>query len=120
MHSLSLFFSLILVSLVSLPVYSIKFELPASRYPQHKCVWNAAHKNTLVIVTAVVSPGNSQRIDIDIIDRGDEGNVYLSKKNITGETRLAITSHAEGDVGACFKNHLDFSTSCVRIVSNPI
>jgi hypothetical protein len=33
--------------------------------------------------------------------------VYLSKRNITGETRLAITTHAEGEVGVCLVNHLD-------------
>jgi hypothetical protein len=36
--------------------------------------------------------------------------VYLHKKNINGETRLAITAHADGEVGVCFKNHLDHGT----------
>jgi hypothetical protein len=63
--------------------------------------------NALVIVTANVSPGPGQRIDIEIVDSSPQKNVYLHKKNINSETRLAITSHAEGEVGVCFRNHLD-------------
>jgi hypothetical protein len=66
--------------------------------------------NALVIVTANVAPGVNQRVDIEIIDSSPQKNVYLHKKNINGETRLAITSHAEGEVGVCFKNHLDHGT----------
>ena len=62
--------------------------------------------NALVIVTANVGPGANQRMDIEIIDSSPEKNVYLHKRGINGETRLAITSHAEGEVGVCFKNHL--------------
>ncbi|KAG8216815.1 emp24/gp25L/p24 family/GOLD-domain-containing protein [Butyriboletus roseoflavus] len=53
-----------------------------------------------------VGPGPSQRIDIEIIDSTPQRNVYLSKKDIKGETRLAVTAHAEGEIGVCFKNHL--------------
>jgi hypothetical protein len=60
-----------------------------------------------VIVTANVGPGANQRVDIEILDSSPEKNVYLHKKNINGETRLAITSHAEGEVGVCFKNYID-------------
>jgi len=67
--------------------------------------------NALVIVTANVAPGLNQRVDIEIIDSSPQRNVYLHKKNINGETRLAITSHAEGEVGVCFKNHLDHDAS---------
>jgi len=67
--------------------------------------------NALVIVTANVGPGPNQRVDIEIIDSSPQKNVYLHKKNINGETRLAITAHAEGEVGVCFKNHLDHDVS---------
>jgi len=45
----------------------------------------------------------------------------LNKRDIKGETRLAVTAHAEGDVGVCFKNTLDASvkapnTQFIRIV----
>lgn len=65
-----------------------------------------------MIVTANVSPGANQRVDVEVRDReGGAGNVYLNKKDIKGETRLAVTAHAEGDVGVCFKNSLDACTS---------
>lgn len=90
-------------------VAAIKFNLPAYQYPPLKCIWNTAHTNTLVIVTANVGPGENQRVDVNILDSSDNRNVYLSKKDIKGETRLAITTHAEGEVGVCFKNYIDSS-----------
>ena len=86
---------------------AIKFELPAFRFPPPKCIWNAAHPGALVIVTANVGPGENQRVDVEIIDAGPHKNTYLSKKDIKGETRFAITAHSEADVGVCFKNYLD-------------
>ncbi|KAJ7837267.1 hypothetical protein B0H14DRAFT_2792374, partial [Mycena olivaceomarginata] len=35
-----------------------------------------------------------------------EKRVYLSKRDIKGETRLAVTTYADGEVGVCFKNYL--------------
>lgn len=95
------------ILLQSLPVQAIKFALQSYRFPPAKCVWNTAHNNALVIVTANVGPGASQRVDIEIIDSSPQKNVYLSKKGINGETRLAITTHAEGEVGVCFRNYMD-------------
>ncbi|KAF4618491.1 hypothetical protein D9613_010038 [Agrocybe pediades] len=88
-------------------VSAIKFNLPAFRYPPSKCIWNAAHEKALVIVTANVGPGPNQRVDIEIVDSEDRKNIYLSKRGIKGETRLAITTHSEGDVGVCLKNYID-------------
>ncbi|EKM57617.1 uncharacterized protein PHACADRAFT_206508 [Phanerochaete carnosa HHB-10118-sp] len=97
-----------LLLLCTVPIYAIKFELQAYRYPPGKCIWNAAHSGALVIVTANVGPGDGQRVDIEIVDSGPEKNVYLSKRGINGEARFAITAHStEGDVGVCFKNYLD-------------
>ncbi|KAH7928607.1 hypothetical protein BV22DRAFT_1082631 [Leucogyrophana mollusca] len=92
-------------------IFAIKFALPPSRFPAEKCIWNAAHTHALVIVTANVGPGVSQRVDIEIRDSGADKNVYLSKKDIKGETRLAVTAHSEGDVGVCFKNYLSADAS---------
>jgi hypothetical protein len=103
----SVLLTLLAVLFLTHPSSAIKFSLPAQRYPPAKCIWNAAHVNALVIVTANVGPGANQRIDIEIIDSSPEKNVYLHKRGINGETRLAITAHAEGEVGVCFKNHLD-------------
>lgn len=89
------------------PSAAIKFNLPAYRYPPAKCIWNGVHPNQLVIVTANVAAGPGQRVDVEIIDSSPQKNQYLSKKNINAETRLAVTAHAEGEVGVCFKNYLD-------------
>lgn len=88
-------------------VSGIKFHLPAYRYPPQKCIWNAAHANSLVIVTANVGPGADQRVDIEIVDSSTNRNIYLSKKGIKGETRLAITTHEEGEVGVCLRNYVE-------------
>jgi hypothetical protein len=88
-------------------VSAIKFNLLASRYPPLKCIWNTAHANTLVIATANVGPGNNQRVDVEIIDSSQQRSVYLSKRGINGEARLAITTHEEGEVGVCFKNYVE-------------
>ncbi|KAF7360550.1 Endoplasmic reticulum vesicle protein 25 [Mycena venus] len=93
-------------------IHAIKFALQPFRFPPNKCIWNSAHNGALVIVTANVSPGDNQRIDIEIVDSSPQKNVYLSKRDINAETRLAITTHADGEVGVCFKNflHKDISS----------
>ena len=106
--SLSTFlFAAALLVCLALPARAIKFTLPASRYPAAKCVWNAAHPGALVIVTANVGPGEGQRLDIEVVDSSEHKNVYLSKKDINGEKRFAITAHAEEDIGVCFRNTLE-------------
>lgn len=59
----------------------------------------------------MICVGASQRVDIEIVDSSPRRNVYLSKRGVSGETRLAVTSHADGDIGVCFKNHLDSGMS---------
>ncbi|KZO94167.1 hypothetical protein CALVIDRAFT_539216 [Calocera viscosa TUFC12733] len=98
--------TLFLLTLVPLCT-AIKFEIPAVRYPTEKCIWNHANENVLVIVTANVANGPSQRVDVSLVDGSDHQNVYLMKRNVMGETRLAITTHAEGDLGVCFTNTID-------------
>ena len=98
---------LALLALVAQPTHAVKFHLPGYKNPPAKCIWNAVHPNQLVIVTANVGKGERQRVDIEIVDSSPQKNQYLSKRNINGETRLAVTSHAEGEVGVCFRNYLD-------------
>ncbi|KAL7422244.1 vesicle coat component [Cryptotrichosporon argae] len=89
----------------------VKFELDAATHPQPKwCVsviWNFAAGNSLVIVTANVPAAAGQRVDIEILDGSERGNVYLSKRDIKGETRLAITTHESADVGVCLRNYAE-------------
>lgn len=93
------------------PTHAIKFSLEAYRYPPSKCIWNAAHANALVIVTANVGPGADQRVDIEIVDSSPKRNVLLSKKGLKSESRLAVTMQSEGEVGVCFKNHITGNVS---------
>ncbi|KAG5637797.1 hypothetical protein H0H81_003189 [Sphagnurus paluster] len=93
------------------PTHAIKFSLEAYRYPPSKCIWNAAHANALVIVTANVGPGADQRVDIEIVDSSPKRNVLLSKKALKSESRLAVTMQSEGEVGVCFKNHITGNVS---------
>lgn len=66
---------------------------------------------TLLPATFTFRYSPSQRIDIEIVDGSSNGNTYLSKKSVKGETRLAVTTHENADVGVCFKNYLDYSES---------
>jgi len=108
-QSRALFLCTILLLLQPAPTNAIKFTLQAYRYPPQKCIWNPAHPDALVIVTANVGPGAGQRVDVEIMDSSPQKNKYLSKRGINGETRLAVTTHADGEVGVCFRNYLDNS-----------
>jgi p24 family protein delta-1 len=105
---------ILILVLVTWQAAAIKFHLPALRNPSSKCISNPVHEGDLVIVSVIVDsedpslPADSQRVDIELVDSSPKRNVYLSKKNIQGEKRFAVTSHAEGDVLVCFKNTLDW------------
>ncbi|KAJ1024035.1 hypothetical protein NDA13_004865 [Ustilago tritici] len=102
--------SLLLVLFLSTTLVSaIKFDLPAATHPHTKCIWNYALSDSLVIITASTIAKepfdfSSQRVDVEVVDGSKHSNVYLSKKNIKGETRLAINTHSHADLGVCFKN----------------
>lgn len=68
-------------------------------------VWHDA--NIGIRCRANIAKGQSQRVDMEIVDGSNHRNTYQNKKNINGETRMAITTHADADLGICFKNHLD-------------
>lgn len=63
----------------------------------------------IVYVAANVEAGTGQRIDMEILDGSSHRNVYQNKRGLAGETRMAITTHADADLGVCFKNTLDSS-----------
>jgi hypothetical protein len=46
---------------------------------------------------------------MEILDGSGSRNVYQMKKGIKGETRMAITTHADAELGVCFGNVLDTS-----------
>lgn len=99
----------IVATLVVLPfVSAVKFSLQASHNPTPKCLWNYAMSDTLVVIS-VSAPmaGNLQRLDMEVVDGSSSRNTYQSKRGLKGETRMAITTHADADLGVCFKNVLD-------------
>ncbi len=109
--------SALLVAIVALMLSvqlatAIKFELPASHEPHEKCIWNYALTDTLVVITVTAVEGeqggsaDKQSVDVQIVDGSKHNNVYLSKKNVRGETRMAINTHSNADLGVCFKNTL--------------
>ena len=48
-------------------------------------VWNFAAAHSLVIVTANVPQSAGQRVDIEILDGSERGNVDLSKRVCAGD-----------------------------------
>ncbi|GAA5851113.1 hypothetical protein JCM8547_004136 [Rhodosporidiobolus lusitaniae] len=101
----------LLALLPLLPLASaVKFSLPASHNPSQKCLWNYAMSDTLVVIS-VSAPlaGTLQRLDMEVVDGSASRNTYQSKKGLKGETRMAITTHADADLGVCFRNVLDNS-----------
>jgi hypothetical protein len=87
---------------------AVKFALEAHHSPAQKCLWNYAMSDTLVVIS-VSAPlqGTMQRLDMEVLDGSGSRNVYQSKKGLKGETRMAITTHADADLGVCFMNVLD-------------
>ncbi|TYJ54059.1 endoplasmic reticulum vesicle protein 25 [Cryptococcus floricola] len=101
------FLFLFLTSLLT-AVSALKFDITADKDPKpkwSKSIWNFAASHSLVIVTANVPSEPDQRVDIEILDGSTHGNVYLNKKDIKGESRLAVTTHENADVGICLRNY---------------
>jgi hypothetical protein len=108
---------LLILSLL-LPVHAIKFSLPATHHGPQKCLWNYALSDVLVVLSVSAplvpvpgSPEGLSRVDLEVVDGSGSRNVYQSKRGIKGETRMAITTHADADLGVCFRNVLDPCTS---------
>jgi len=96
-----------LLCLIPRNVNAVKFIIPAAHTPIQKCIWNYAMSDTLVVITANVEAGSGQRVDMEVLDGSTHRNVYQNKKGLSGETRMAITTHADADLGICFRNYLN-------------
>ncbi|RMD39336.1 hypothetical protein DV735_g5795, partial [Chaetothyriales sp. CBS 134920] len=88
---------------------ALKFDLAA--HPGHsvkneRCIRNFVNKDTLVVVTAIVSGkrGDGQQVNIHIKD--SVGNEYGRPKDVAGESRMAFTSLADSAFDVCFENLL--------------
>ncbi|WFD34642.1 vesicle coat component [Malassezia cuniculi] len=97
-----------LIALLCTPVNAIKFQLQAQKHPEPLCIWNYALQDTLAIISINVVPtdpgkATQQKVAARVIDRTYH-NVYLNKPNLLGETRLAISTHHNSDLGVCVTN----------------
>ncbi|KAI1199425.1 emp24/gp25L/p24 family/GOLD-domain-containing protein [Nemania serpens] len=93
-------------------VDALKFDLAA--VPQRdgrkeRCIRNFVAKDTLVVVTAIVSgsKGDGQTVNIHI--RDTVGNEYGRPRDVAGEQRTVFTSHADAAFDVCFENVLQGS-----------
>ena len=77
---------------------AIKFALPPAKIPTESVYGMLA----IVLVTANIGRGP------DNASASTSHPVYLSKKDINCETCLAVTAHAKGEIGECFKNYLTY------------
>jgi len=96
--------------LLSLTTSALKFDIESKPHGHHhRCIRNFVAKDTLVVVTAIVSgsKGDGQVVNINIRDA--VGNEYGKPKNVVGEARMAFTSHADSAFDVCFENILQDS-----------
>lgn len=102
------------LALLCSPTQAIKFDIPAKGHSVvTRCIWNYALADTLVIVTVNNGPmpdskvdAAGQQLDVEIVDASKHNNVYLHKRDVSGETRMAINTHSNSDLGVCFTNRL--------------
>ncbi|KAK5628922.1 hypothetical protein RRF57_004637 [Xylaria bambusicola] len=90
-------------------VNALKFDLAAT--PQRdgkkeRCIRNFVARDTLVVVTAIVSgsKGDGQVVNMHI--RDTVGNEYGRPRDVAGEQRTVFTSHADAAFDVCFENTL--------------
>ncbi|KAI1814000.1 emp24/gp25L/p24 family/GOLD-domain-containing protein [Poronia punctata] len=90
-------------------VNALKFDLtavPQRDGKKERCIRNFVAKETLVVVTAIVSgsKGDGQVVNMRIKDT--VGNEYGRPRDVAGEQRTVFTSHADAAFDVCFENIL--------------
>jgi len=74
----SLFCSLrILLFLLPLLSYALKFEIQAESRPQERCIRNFVNQDTLVVVTATIdgTRGDGQKVDMHVCETLELDNI---------------------------------------------
>ncbi|KAI0406050.1 emp24/gp25L/p24 family/GOLD-domain-containing protein [Xylaria palmicola] len=106
-------------------VNALKFDLtalPQRDGKKERCIRNFVAKETLVVVTAIVSgaKGDGQQVNIHI--RDTVGNEYGRPRDVAGEQRTVFTSHADAAFDVCFENILTAALSDFKPgrVNNPV
>ncbi|CAO3689347.1 unnamed protein product [Rhizopus stolonifer] len=99
-------FALLLVASLCTLVNAIHFELHAVTN-EHleegtKCFSQYVPHDTLVLAVVNVGEGYNQHVNLS-----ETPNIYVKKKDISGELRNAFNTNKEGEVYVCFENVLD-------------
>ncbi|CAJ2503245.1 Uu.00g106390.m01.CDS01 [Anthostomella pinea] len=90
-------------------VHALKFDLTA--HPKHdekqdRCIRNFVAKETLVVVTAIVSGSKGDGMVVNMSIKDAVGNEYGRPRDVAGEQRTVFTSHADAAFDVCFENLL--------------
>ena len=99
-----------LLLLAATAATALKMELPAGR--GERCIRNWAPKDTLVVVTAVVSGHKGDGMIINMHIRDVYGNDYGRPKDLAGEQRSVFTTHADASFDVCLENLLSGGCTC--------
>ncbi|RYO97722.1 hypothetical protein DL765_011099 [Monosporascus sp. GIB2] len=85
-------------------INALKFELASDG--RQRCIRNFVARDTLVVVTAIVSGHKGDGQTVNMLIRDAVGNEYGRPKDVAGETRVVFTSHADAAFDVCFENLL--------------
>jgi p24 family protein delta-1 len=88
---------------------ALKFDLPAhSSHSSNaeRCIRNFVTRDTLVVVTAIVSGNRGDGMVVNMHIKDAVGNDYGRPKDVAGEKRMAFTSLADTAFDVCFENIL--------------
>ncbi|TLS27702.1 hypothetical protein PpBr36_01646 [Pyricularia pennisetigena] len=92
--------------------HALKFELqamPAHYDNKMRCIRNFVAKDTLVVVTSIVSGSKGDGMVVNLNIKDAVGNEYGRAKDVVGEQRTVFTSHADAAFDVCYENILDGS-----------
>ncbi|KAL2105543.1 hypothetical protein VUR80DRAFT_8187 [Thermomyces stellatus] len=98
----------LLCSLLLLATFAhgLRFELEARKAKdvRERCIRNFVGKDTLVVVTAIVSgnKGDGQTVNMQIKDT--LGNEYGRPRDVAGEKRIVFTALGDAAFDVCFEN----------------
>ncbi|KAK7739216.1 vesicle coat component [Cytospora paraplurivora] len=89
---------------------ALKFDLQATSKShdtkKERCIRNFVSKDTLVVVTAIVSGSKGDGMRVNMHIRDAVGNEYGKPQDVAGESRTVFTSHADAAFDVCFENLL--------------
>ncbi|KUI74146.1 Endoplasmic reticulum vesicle protein 25 [Cytospora mali] len=89
---------------------ALKFDLQATSQShdskKERCIRNFVAKDTLVVVTAIVSGSKGDGMRVNMHIRDAVGNEYGRPQDVAGEQRTVFTSHADAAFDVCFENLL--------------